>query len=209
MAVQLSKLDHSFDALDLTSEQLQSLAIDILCENKAESALHTDHSLLSSFVVAVANRYNETSFHNFAHAVTVLHMTHLHLQLVVTKLPSLDHVILLLSALCHDLDHRGLANSYYVNTKDELAIKYDNEHVLENHHVDVTKTLLRTTNLLAGLETQQQEHIEASLSACILATDMAAHGELASKVVRQSDMNSCLHLQQCDACVLCLRYVTL
>ena len=58
----------------------------------------------------------------------------------------------------------------------------DNLHVLENHHVDTSLSLLRGS-LLAGLDSKQQEHVQTRLRACILATDMAMHGELITNVV--------------------------
>ena len=78
MAVQLEQLDHSFNTLDLTRDQLQALAVDILTANDIESVLNTDHSSLASFVQAVADKYNDVPFHNFAHAISVMHMTHLY-----------------------------------------------------------------------------------------------------------------------------------
>jgi hypothetical protein len=58
-----------------------------------------------------------------------------------------------------------------------------NMHVLENHHVETALGLARTCGLLASLERKQQDHVEDQLRACVLATDMAAHGELSSSVV--------------------------
>ena len=40
-----------------------------------------------------------------------------------------------LAAACHDLDHKGFNNVYLIETKDSLAIRYNDQSVLESHHV--------------------------------------------------------------------------
>jgi len=49
---------------------------------------------------------------------------------------------LLISALAHDVDHPGNNNDFEINTNSELAIKYNNKSVLENHHCCVLFSLL-------------------------------------------------------------------
>ena len=45
-----------------------------------------------------------------------------------------EKLALLISANIHDADHRGLTNNFYINSRDELAITYNDRSVLENHH---------------------------------------------------------------------------
>lgn len=40
-----------------------------------------------------------------------------------------------MAALSHDVDHPGLNNGFLVNTLDEMALLYNDQSVLENHHV--------------------------------------------------------------------------
>ena len=46
----------------------------------------------------------------------------------------LDIFALLIASLCHDADHTGRNNSFEVNKKSPIAIKYNDVSVLENHH---------------------------------------------------------------------------
>ena len=39
-----------------------------------------------------------------------------------------------LDAACHDYEHPGFNNPYLVNTKNELALRYNDKSPLENHH---------------------------------------------------------------------------
>ena len=51
-------------------------------------------------------------------------------------------LILLVAAFCHDLDHPGHNNSYQVNARKELAIRYNDISPLENHHAAVAFDIL-------------------------------------------------------------------
>ena len=42
---------------------------------------------------------------------------------------------MLLAGVVHDIDHPGFNNIYMVNTKSPLAVRYNDEAVLENYHV--------------------------------------------------------------------------
>lgn len=56
------------------------------------------------------------SYHNLYHAVDVMHATYLTLGSMGASglLTETEQLALILSALCHDLDHPGLTNSFQV-----------------------------------------------------------------------------------------------
>jgi hypothetical protein len=66
------------------------------------------------------------------------------------KLNDLEIFVLLLAALCHDVDHPGLNNAFLSASNDPLAIRYNDLSVLESHHASTTiKTILvSTTSIL-------------------------------------------------------------
>ncbi|MCO5569794.1 hypothetical protein L7F22_023509 [Adiantum nelumboides] len=93
-------------------------------------------------------------------------------------LSSLEVFALLLAALCHDVDHPGLNNTFLSVTNDPLAIRYNDLSILESHHASTTiKTLLayESTNILAPFSEAEQRHIRKLLVEVILATDMDHH----------------------------------
>lgn len=53
----------------------------------------------------------------------------------IWKLDQVDIISLLLAAFIHDFGHPGLMNSYFINTKSNLAITYHDKSVLENYHI--------------------------------------------------------------------------
>jgi hypothetical protein len=44
----------------------------------------------------------------------------------------------LIGALCHDIDHPGVTNSFIIAANGDLALTYNDVAVLENHHAAVT-----------------------------------------------------------------------
>ena len=52
----------------------------------------------------------------------------------------------ILAAACHDVDHPGVNNIYLIESRDKLAIRYNDISVLENHHVAITFDVLQSEN---------------------------------------------------------------
>jgi 3'5'-cyclic nucleotide phosphodiesterase len=42
-------------------------------------------------------------------------------------LTSTEQLVLLVAALCHDLDHDGHSNSYHINSQSDLAQRYNDQ----------------------------------------------------------------------------------
>lgn len=61
-------------------------------------------------------RNPRVSYHNLYHAVDVMHATYMALDCMGASglLEATEELALILAALCHDLDHPGLTNSYQV-----------------------------------------------------------------------------------------------
>ena len=55
----------------------------------------------------------------------------------------LDVLALLVAALCHDLDHPGLTNAFQINSMSPLALRYNDESVLEHHHASTLFHILQ------------------------------------------------------------------
>ena len=47
-----------------------------------------------------------------------------------------------IAAACHDVGHPGVTNIFLIETKAELAIRYNDSMVLENFHVATTYEIL-------------------------------------------------------------------
>uniref|UniRef100_A0A3B3WWP4 Phosphodiesterase n=1 Tax=Poecilia mexicana TaxID=48701 RepID=A0A3B3WWP4_9TELE len=96
------------------------------------------------------------------------------------KLTLTDLGILMTTAVCHDLDHPGYNNTYQINARTELAVRYNDISPLENHHCAVAFQILSLPecNIFANVDPEAFKKIRQAIITLILATDMARHGEI-------------------------------
>ncbi|CAH8431420.1 unnamed protein product [Schistosoma turkestanicum] len=156
---------------------------------------------LENWLFSIYSRYNNVPFHNFKHAFMVTQMMYCIINMVNLPLyvSSVDLLILLFSALSHDLDHPGFTNSYQINAGTWLALRYNDISPLENHHCMTAFDLITnnpTTNIISGLTPDESRHFRRSVIRCILSTDMAIHSECLSQfqVVRKQVYSNCQSL---------------
>ena len=125
---------------------------------------------------------DSTPYHNYWHVTDVMHTVYIMLtRFKAGALLSPSEILgLVVAALCHDLEHPGLGNSYQVNAQTELALRYNDCSVLESHHAALASVVVRDSALFGGLpDTVARASRKVMLSA-ILATDMTCHFGLTS-----------------------------
>lgn len=69
----------------------------------------------------IINYFSSNNFHNFTHAFEVFQMS-FYLQKCNTKLSQRDRKLLLVAALCHDINHIGLSNTSLKRTKKDSYV---------------------------------------------------------------------------------------
>ena len=100
----------------------------------------------------------------------------------------LEILAVLLAAAVHDVDHPGKTNQFLINSNDDLAVMYNDESVLENHHLAVAFKLLydSSCNFLGNMEKTQMKALRKVIIDTVIATDMSKHfqhlGELKTMV---------------------------
>ena len=84
-------------------------------------------------------------YHNHLHAADVTQSTHILLSSAALEevFTPLEVLSAILASSIHDVDHPGVTNQYLVSTSSELAIIYNDESVLENHHLAVAFKLIQ------------------------------------------------------------------
>jgi high affinity cGMP-specific 3',5'-cyclic phosphodiesterase 9 len=102
---------------------------------------------------------------------------------VKDKFSQLELLTLVISCIGHDLDHPGYNNAYQINAGTELAIIYNDTSPLENHHAACLFSVLKIEgcNLVKNLTEAEGKEFRRDCVVCILATDMAKHGEITGK----------------------------
>jgi hypothetical protein len=58
------------------------------------------------------------------------------------NLDLIDLAAILIGGACHDHEHPGFNNAYLIETKNEIAIRYNDISLLENHHVASTFAIM-------------------------------------------------------------------
>jgi hypothetical protein len=93
------------------------------------------------------------------------------------KLDDIELASMLIGGACHDHEHPGFNNAYLVEARDDIAIKYNDISVLENHHVASTFALLKHDkyNIFKNFDKGNFKKMRSKMINCILATDMAKH----------------------------------
>jgi hypothetical protein len=136
---------------------------------------------LLSYIEEISKKYHDNAFHNFCHAVTVMHVSALLVHQLNTSAITLDFIFaLLLGALIHDVDHPGHNNNFEIRSKSARALHYNNESVLEKHHLSVAFQIMQMPNhdLLSIYDASKREWMKVVITEIVLATDMARHNEL-------------------------------
>ncbi|KAM9720116.1 3',5'-cyclic-AMP phosphodiesterase 4B-like isoform 2-T3 [Menidia menidia] len=133
-----------------------------------------------TFMLTLESHYHsDVAYHNSLHAADVVQSTH-----ILLSTPALDAVFTdleilaaIFAAAIHDVDHPGVSNQFLINTNSELALIYNDESVLENHHLAVGFKLLQEDNcdIFQNLMKKQRQTLRRMVIDMVLATDMSKH----------------------------------
>ncbi|XP_030079435.1 high affinity cGMP-specific 3',5'-cyclic phosphodiesterase 9A [Drosophila hydei] len=156
---------------------------------------------LREWLYEVYKHYNEVPFHNFRHCFCVAQMMYAITRQanLLNRLGDLECLILLVSCICHDLDHPGYNNIYQINARTELALRYNDISPLENHHCSIAFRLLEhpECNIFKNFSRDTFNTIREGIIRCILATDMARHNEILTQFIEITpifDYNNRAHI---------------
>ncbi|KAL3145886.1 putative 3',5'-cyclic phosphodiesterase pde-3 [Trebouxia sp. C0009 RCD-2024] len=102
---------------------------------------------LINFLQKAESGYSSANpYHNSIHATSVLQMTHMLLHhggvLKSRAVSKAQYMSSYWSAITHDYEHGGLNNDFLIKTAHPLAIRYNDQSPLENHHVAAAAGLL-------------------------------------------------------------------
>lgn len=169
---------------DLNVEQLTCLSLHIFKHAKVVETFKICEKKLHMFIRQVFLHHRDNPYHNNHHACHVQLNTFRYLSPIIDEIPQIDTLTVLLSALCHDLDHAGVTNGILISTNNELGVKYPTSP-LENHSIAEASAMLETaeTNFLENLKESDMTLLKASFKDLILCTDVG--NQESGKFVRQ------------------------
>lgn len=174
-----------FNCWAMSDTKYESLLMYMFKSSGMLERFRVPEATAAHFISEAHKGYRNNPYHNFRHAFDVTQMTY-----VLTRkteagrgLSGLEHFALMLTALCHDIDHGGKTNDFLIQTEAPLALLYNMRSINENHHSTVTFKLLATkeANMLGGLTLEQKRSTRKMMISCFMATDMTQHATINSK----------------------------
>ena len=114
----------------------------------------------------------------------------------ICKLSDLEVLWVLLSGAAHDMDHPGNNNLYEQKSRSKLALLYNDQSILENHHAASFFFLMDNSqhdcDIFAELTLTERLDARKMIVENILCTDMAKHAQI------QSEMKAIVELGESD-----------
>ena len=144
-----------------------------------------DYTKFEPFIFRVASGYRrQNPYHTDLHAADMVqsllvYSLYGNLQKLL-DFNDLDLISLFVSAAIHDFGHPGYTNNFLINTKNELAIKYNDQSVLENYHVSEGFNIIfkkKGCNIFESLSSDDYKICRKRIIQCVLATDMTLHNK--------------------------------
>eukprot|EP01062_Namystynia_karyoxenos_P013248 TRINITY_DN14777_c0_g1_i2.p1 TRINITY_DN14777_c0_g1~~TRINITY_DN14777_c0_g1_i2.p1 ORF type:complete len:1485 (+),score=417.56 TRINITY_DN14777_c0_g1_i2:135-4457(+) len=135
---------------------------------------------LITFLMKVQNGYRrDNPYHNHIHAADVTQTTHwmINKSDLVRGMSDVDCFAILVASVIHDYDHPGVTNQFLVSTQDELALEFNDQSVLENHHLQHGLRLMKldSCDILVHLRDDERKQFRDMVITHVLGTDMKGH----------------------------------
>jgi len=173
-----------FQICELTDNKtLTAITYTVFQERDLLKTFKIPGKVFLNFLQTLEDHYiRDVPYHNSIHAADVTQSTH-----VLLNSPALESVFTplevmsaMFAAAIHDVDHPGLTNQFLINTSSELALMYNDESVLENHHLAVAFKLLQNKDcdIFVNLNKKQKQTLRKMVIDMVLATDMSKHMSL-------------------------------
>ena len=159
----------------------------LLHKHKLFQSLKINVDTFMGFIAKIQRGYKDLTYHNKTHGADVCQTVYFYSMkggfYQKAKLDDIELASMLIGGACHDHEHPGFNNAYLVESKNEIAIRYNDVSVLENHHVASTFALFQQEkyNIFKNFEKADYKKMRSKIINCILATDMAKHFSEQSK----------------------------
>jgi len=154
-----------------------------------------DPVVMAAFLeTAEAGYVKSVPYHNWFHAIDVTHGVYRLLRVCAGEayLNNCERYALLVSAICHDVGHPGLNNTFLIETAHEIALRYNDKSPLENMHCArlFEYVGMPKCNVFASLTKPQFQDVRKICIESILHTDNAQHFAMIKEVQMMYEVNS-------------------
>nr|XP_046268913.1 cGMP-specific 3',5'-cyclic phosphodiesterase-like [Scatophagus argus] len=181
-AESLHILDFHFSDFGLAEDLTTQATIRMFLDLNLVQDFSIDYKSLCQWVLTVRRGYrNSVPYHNWNHALSTAQSMFAMLTVtdqLQTIFSRVEILALMIATLSHDLDHRGVSNSYIERSQQPLAQLYGHSS-LENHHYNLCLFILNNTGsqILSGLSVDDHRVVLHMIKRAILATDLSVYME--------------------------------
>uniref|UniRef100_A0A8C5H6L7 Phosphodiesterase n=1 Tax=Gouania willdenowi TaxID=441366 RepID=A0A8C5H6L7_GOUWI len=185
-------LEFHFCDFEHSELDLVKCGIKMYYELKVVDKFHIPREVLVRFMFSLSKGYRKITYHNWRHGFNVGQTMFTLLMTGDLKryYTDLECMAMVTAGFCHDIDHRGTNNLYQMKSGNPLA-KLHGSSILERHHLEFGKTLLRdeSLNIYQNLNRRQHDTVIHLMDIAIIATDLALYFKkrtMFQKIVDQS-----------------------
>uniref|UniRef100_A0A673B7C9 Phosphodiesterase n=1 Tax=Sphaeramia orbicularis TaxID=375764 RepID=A0A673B7C9_9TELE len=178
-AQSLRLLDFSFSDFDLSDTETTQATIRMFVDLNLVQNFQMKYTSLCQWILSVKKNYRKNvAYHNWRHAFNTAQCMFALLKSgrLQNNLNDLEVLALMIATLCHDLDHRGVNNSYIQRSDHPLAQLYCHS-TMEHHHFDQCLMILNSpgNQILSSLSLDEYKTTLKMIERAILATDLALY----------------------------------
>jgi len=142
-----------------------------------------NYNKFEKWCIKISDGYSKTnSYHTNIHAADITQTCLIYFKLgkikEICNLTKNSKCAVFLSCICHDYKHPGVNNNFLKETKNPLALLYNDASILENMHLAETFKLINsneTYNIFDKVDSDTYKQFRKEMISCVLATDMAFH----------------------------------
>ncbi|KAG4087018.1 hypothetical protein H8356DRAFT_1434063 [Neocallimastix lanati (nom. inval.)] len=174
-----------FEFCEATPRPLLTMSYHLFVKSGLIGRLHLNTEKFLNFIKEIEEGYHtDVTFHNACHITDILHCMYYFSTIpnISVNFKDWDLLFMFVAACIHDYDHPGLSNKFLIQTKDPLAILYNDRSVLENHHCAMSFNILlkENNNFLEHVDKEKFNEFREVIIGLVLATDLAEHFQILS-----------------------------
>lgn len=118
--------------------ELVTLTTYLMNKHRLFEKLSIDIDIFIAYFKHIQDNYKPIPYHNKTHGADVAQTLYYFAVGCgfdeIGKTTEVDLAAMIIGAGCHDYEHPGFNNQFLVETRSELATRYNDNTVLENHH---------------------------------------------------------------------------
>uniref|UniRef100_A0A674BNJ4 Phosphodiesterase n=1 Tax=Salmo trutta TaxID=8032 RepID=A0A674BNJ4_SALTR len=178
-AQSLRLMEFSFSDFELSDAETTQATIRMFVDLNLVQNFQMKYKSLCQWILSVKKNYRKNvAYHNWRHAFNTSQCMFALFKSgqLQSNMSELEILALMIATLSHDLDHRGVNNSYIQRSDHPLAQLYCHS-TMEHHHFDQCLMILNSpgNQILSSLSLDEYKATLKMIERAILATDLALY----------------------------------